>query len=214
MHTHILKGHHVLYLHWSWSVFLSSHFLRKGLTKRLINQRELGCINNTFLEFSDPKLWPWMASYSNCSSWDASSPSKPLAPATLTCVETPALCCRRGWWQGPVCWTWCARGTETVWYCPGASAHESGPCERTGSVSQKERSNPGLVSGPAYVLFTWRQCVELQRGWGEAPLPQGTMGRSLRSFQHRRTPGSHSGWTSRPGMAGAHPLQRPRKNKH
>ena len=51
----------------------------------------------------------------------------PLAPTELTCVEIPALCCRRGWWQGPVCWMWCGKGKVTVWYYPNALVLGSGP---------------------------------------------------------------------------------------
>lgn len=58
---------------------------------------------------------------------DGGSPLSPLVPCALTCAGTPALCCRHGWWQGPVCWMWCGRGKVTVWCCPNASTLESGP---------------------------------------------------------------------------------------
>lgn len=68
MCTHILKEQRVIDPHLLWAVFLLSHFLRKGLTKWLsLNQRQFGCIDNTFWdELSDPKLWPGMASNGNC----------------------------------------------------------------------------------------------------------------------------------------------------
>lgn len=54
-------------------------------------------------------------------------PDEPSAPMELTCAEIPALCYRRGWWQGPVCWMWCGRGKVTAWYYLDASALGSGP---------------------------------------------------------------------------------------
>lgn len=83
------------------------------------------------------------------------------------------------------------------------------PGERMSSMSEWQTSNSGFIPGRCkYVLFTWKQCAELKRGWRGAPLPPGTMGKLQRSFQHRRTPGWHFGWTSQPGTAGVHRLQK------
>lgn len=130
-------------------------------------------------------------------------------PSALTCAEIPALCCRHGWWQGPVCWMWCGRGKVTVWYCPDASALESAPWRENEFHVRVVDQQLWLHAGRCkHFLFTWRQCAELKRGWRGAPPLPGTMGKLQRSFQHRRTPGWHFGWTSQPGRAGGHQLRK------
>lgn len=85
-----------------------------------------------------PYSWLWLNSGMHTMLWAL------WPPSALTCAETPAPCCRHGWWQGPVCWMWCGRGKVTAWYCPDASTRESGP---------------------------WRENEFWVRGWTAAPAP-------------------------------------------